>query len=141
MMKAANFFAIFVGIESPDTDTLIADAKEAEHTAQPRRERPKVYSAGMFVVAGFIVGFDTEKGSIAAGMIDCIEATKIPVCMIGLLTALPNTQLTRRLNAEKRLLPLNSDCGDQCVAGLNFVTLPCEARYFDGLQDGAVCCV
>ena len=77
----------------------------------------------MFVVAGFIVGFDTEKGSIAAGMIDCIEATNIPVCMIGLLTALPDTQLTHRLQAEKRLLPLLSHKGDQCLAGLNFVTL------------------
>ena len=56
-------------------------------------------------------------------MIDCIEATSIPVCMIGLLTALPNTQLTRRLYAERRLLPLLSDNGDQCLAGLNFVTL------------------
>ena len=77
----------------------------------------------MFVFAGFIVGFDTEKGSIAAGMIDCIEATNIPVCMIGLLTALPSTQLARRLNAEKRLLPLETHNGDQCLAGLNFVTL------------------
>jgi hypothetical protein len=77
----------------------------------------------MFVIAGFIVGFDTEKGSMATGMIDCIDATAIPVCMIGLLTALPSTQLSRRLKAEKRLLPLISEDGDQCLAGLNFVTL------------------
>ena len=56
-------------------------------------------------------------------MIDCIEATSIPVSMVGLLTALPNTQLTRRLEGEKRLLPLAFDHGDQCTAGLNFVTL------------------
>jgi len=54
----------------------------------------------MFVIAGFIVGFDTEKGSMAAGMVDCIQAAAIPVWMIGLLTALPSTQLSRRLKAR-----------------------------------------
>jgi radical SAM superfamily enzyme YgiQ (UPF0313 family) len=123
MMKSANFFAIFVGIESPDTETLIATQKKQNTRRSLAESVHKIYAAGMFVFAGFIVGFDSEKDSIAAGMIDCIEATSIPVCMIGLLTALPNTQLTRRLNAEKRLLPLLSDHGDQCLAGLNFVTL------------------
>ncbi len=123
MMKAANFFAIFVGIESPDTDTLIATQKKQNTRRSLAESVHKIYSAGMFVVAGFIVGFDAEKGSIAAGMIECVESTSIPVCMIGLLTALPNTQLTRRLQAEKRLLALDSDNGDQCLAGLNFVTL------------------
>src|SRR5208282_755096 len=66
---------------------------------------------------------DTEKGNVAAAMVKCIEATGIPVCMVGLLTALPNTQLTRRLEREGRLLPLNPEMGDQCTAGLNFVTL------------------
>ncbi len=62
------------------------------------------YGAGMFVTAGFIVGFDTEKDNVAAQMIECIKATSIPWCMVGLLTALPNTQLTRRLEKEGRFL-------------------------------------
>lgn len=126
MMRAANFFAIFVGIESPDTETLIAAQKKQNTRRSLAESVHKIYAAGMFVIAGFIVGFDTEKGSMAAGMIDCIEATTIPVCMIGLLTALPNTQLTRRLESEKRLLSLDliwRDQGDQCTAGLNFTTL------------------
>jgi hypothetical protein len=77
----------------------------------------------MFVIAGFIVGFDTEKGAVAEAMIDCIEATGIPVAMVGLLTALPNTQLTRRLEREGRLLPFKPGGGDQCTSGLNFITL------------------
>lgn len=84
----------------------------------------KIYAAGMMVLAGFIVGFDTEEAGVADGMIECIEATSIPVCMIGLLTALPGTQLTRRLEKEGRLLPFqNMDGGDQCTSGLNFVPL------------------
>jgi hypothetical protein len=84
----------------------------------------------MFVNAGFIVGFDSEKGSVADGMIDCIEATAIPFCMVGLLYALPNTQLTRRLAREGRLFPPDytmrqadaQGIGDQCTSGINFET-------------------
>ena len=123
MMKEANFFAIFVGIESPDTATLIAAQKKQNTRRSLAESVHKIYGAGMFVIAGFIVGFDTEEGSIADGMIGCIEATSIPVCMIGLLTALPNTQLTRRLENERRLLPLDLQLADQCTAGLNFITL------------------
>ena len=68
----------------------------------------------LFVTAGFIVGFDSEKGSIADGMIELIEDAAIPVCMIGLLYALPNTQLTRRLEKEGRLHP---NCYRTCTAG------------------------
>ena len=126
MMKAADFFAIFTGIESPDTNTLIAMQKKQNTRRSLADSVHKIYAAGMFVIAGFIVGFDQEKDSTAAGMIDCIEATSIPVGMVGLLTALPNTQLTRRLEKEKRLLPFSnaeSSQGDQCTAGLNFITL------------------
>ena len=123
MLKAANFFAIFVGIESPDTATLIATQKKQNTRRSLADSVHKIYDAGMFVIAGFIVGFDTEKGTMAGGMIGCIEDTGIPVAMVGLLTALPNTQLTRRLEAEKRLLPLESGGGDQCSSGLNFITL------------------
>ncbi len=78
--------------------------------------------------AGFIVGFDSESGSAAPGIIECIEACAIPVCMTGLLYALPNTQLERRLIKEGRLHVAFDDIdmkrmGDQCTAGLNFETL------------------
>ena len=77
--------------------------------------------------AGFIVGFDSEKGSVADGMVDLIEDAAIPVCMVGLLYALPNTQLTRRL--ERGRPPASgARCHthgpvDQCTQGLNFDTL------------------
>jgi hypothetical protein len=81
----------------------------------------------MFVTAGFIVGFDTEKVSMGQAMIDFIEETNIPVCMVGLLYALPGTQLTRRLAKEGRLhkghdLMKVEQAGDQCTLGCNFDT-------------------
>ena len=124
MMKQANFFGVFVGIESPDTETLVQAQKKQNTRRSLAESVHKIYDAGIFVLAGFIVGFDTEKGSMAKGMVDCIEDTGIPVAMVGLLTALPSTQLSRRLEKEGRLLPLETDKGgDQCTAGLNFVTL------------------
>jgi radical SAM superfamily enzyme YgiQ (UPF0313 family) len=126
-MKDANFFAIFVGIESPDPETL-AQTKKKQNTGRNIAECiHKIYSYGMFVTAGFIVGFDNEKVSMGQAMIDFIEEASIPVCMIGLLYALPGTQLTRRLAKEGRLHEghdrMNVEqAGDQCTLGCNFDT-------------------
>ena len=43
--------------------------------------------------------------------------------MVGLLFALQDTQLSRRLRKEGRMLPVEANKGDQCTGGLNFVTL------------------
>jgi len=127
MMKRANFFAIFVGIESPDTDTLISTSKRQNTRRDIAESIQKIYRAGIFVNAGFIIGFDAEKGSIAQAMIDCIEDTAVPVAMVGLLYALPNTGLHRRLAKEGRLHPdadihQSESDADQCTTGLNFET-------------------
>lgn len=126
-MSEANFVGVFIGIESPDTDTLIAMRKKQNIHRGLVESIKKIYAAGMFVTAGFIVGFDSEKGSIADGMIELIEEAAIPVCMVGLLYALPNTQLTRRLAKEGRLHPTPASyppgAGDQCTQGLNFETV------------------
>jgi radical SAM superfamily enzyme YgiQ (UPF0313 family) len=126
MLKRTNFFAIFVGIESPDEETLNAMRKKQNMRRSIADSVHKIYKAGMSVTAGFIVGFDTEKGSIAQPMIDLIEEAAIPVAMVGLLYALPNTQLTRRLAREGRL-HVDHDAapagkGDQCTAGVNYET-------------------
>ncbi|WP_291363439.1 B12-binding domain-containing radical SAM protein [Acetobacter sp. UBA5411] len=123
-LAESNFFAVFVGIESPDTDTLVMTQKKQNTRRSLQQSIATIHRAGIFVNAGFIVGFDSEKGSVAAGMIDCIEDTAIPVCMVGLLYALPTTQLTRRLLDEGRLFSddRQPQSGDQCTAGLNFET-------------------
>ena len=126
-MSEANFVGVFVGIESPDPDTLVAMRKKQNTRRSLVESIHKIYAAGIFVTAGFIVGFDSEKGSIADGMIKLIEEAAIPVCMVGLLYALPNTQLTRRLTKEGRLHPVPDSylpgSADQCTQGLNFDTL------------------
>jgi radical SAM superfamily enzyme YgiQ (UPF0313 family) len=129
LMREAGFHVVFVGIESPDGDTLVAMQKKQNTRRDLAESIRKIYRAGMFVIAGFIVGFDTEKGRVAEEMIECIEEADIAICMAGLLTALANTQLTARLKRENRMFPeawlaqgLNEG-GDQCLLGLNFETL------------------
>jgi radical SAM superfamily enzyme YgiQ (UPF0313 family) len=122
MMARANFFLVFVGIESPDTETLVAARKKQNTRRSLVDSVRRINAAGMIVAAGFIVGFDTEGEGVAEAMIELIEAAAIPVCMVGLLTALPNTQLSRRLAREGRLLDRPIEAAeDQCTGGLNFV--------------------
>jgi hypothetical protein len=87
------------------------------------------------VTAGFIIGFDSETGSIAGPMADFIEDAAIPVAMVGLLSALPNTQMTRRLISERRLYEGHDfhpeGRGDQCVQGLNFDTVRPRREIFE----------
>jgi hypothetical protein len=85
----------------------------------------KIDSYGMLVNAGFILGFDSEKGSAADAIVELIQDAAIPLSVVGLLFALPGTQLTRRLEKAGRLHD-NHDvfrAGDQCTQGLNFETV------------------
>jgi radical SAM superfamily enzyme YgiQ (UPF0313 family) len=130
LLRVANFFAVFIGIESADQATLTATRKKQNTRRDIAASVHRIYAAGLFVVAGFIVGFDSERGPVVDATAQLIEEAAIPICMIGLLTALPNTELSRRLKREGRLFvdyDVNSaDDGDHCnVAGqgLNFTTL------------------
>ncbi|WP_417692886.1 B12-binding domain-containing radical SAM protein [Roseibium sp.] len=128
MMQEAGFFTVFVGIESPDPEVLIATRKKQNTRRDIAKSVHQIYDAGITVIAGFIVGFDEESDQVADEITALIEEAAIPVAMTGLLYALPTTQLTRRLQAEGRLHddfglddPDTLD-GDQCTAGLNFET-------------------
>ena len=125
LMQEANFFGIFVGIESPDEETLKQMRKKQNTRRSIADSIHRIYAHGILVTGGFIVGFDSEKGSVAGPMVELIEETAMPISMVGLLYGLTTTQLGRRLQKEGRL-HVNSDRqtrGDQCTAGLNFETL------------------
>lgn len=127
LMRKANFFACFVGIETPDPVALRNTYKTQNVACGVPESIAKIVRAGMLVMAGFIVGFDGEHDGVSEAMIACIEETAIPICMVGLLFALPNTQLARRLLTEGRMHAESDRFGaedaDQCTSGLNFVTL------------------
>lgn len=141
LMQEADFRFVFMGIESPDPELLLMTQK-SQNTMKPIVERVhKLYEYGIVALAGFIMGFDNEKPNTDQALIQCIEDTGICMAMVGLLVALPNTQLTRRLQKEGRLVAFSgeivghdgitaaaiqegatADVIDQTVAGLNYVT-------------------
>jgi radical SAM superfamily enzyme YgiQ (UPF0313 family) len=100
LMKDADFRYVFLGIETPDNETL-AHSNKNQNVNKPIGDAVmKILSYGMVSNGGYIIGFDTDRSNIADQMIDSIQDTGICMAMIGLLYALPNTQLTRRLEAE-----------------------------------------
>jgi radical SAM superfamily enzyme YgiQ (UPF0313 family) len=78
-----------------------------------------IQNHGMEVMAGFIVGFDSDTDDIFDRQVDFIQKSAIPLAMVGLLQALPNTQLHRRLISERRLLQYGD--GNSMSTALNFV--------------------
>jgi len=74
----------------------------------------------MEVMAGFIVGFDNDPADIFERQIDFIRQSAIPMAMVGMLNALPDTQLWRRLEREGRLLG-NDATGNNTLSTLNFI--------------------
>jgi radical SAM superfamily enzyme YgiQ (UPF0313 family) len=127
LMQEVGFSSCFVGIETPDEKVLLSTQKKVNLDRSIPDSIHRIYQHGMIVNAGYIVGFDEEKDNVAEKILDCIEKTFIPANMVGLLFALPNTQLTRRLAKEGRLNEdfdqARDDVGDQCLTALNYETL------------------
>ncbi|MEM6452248.1 MAG: radical SAM protein [Cyanobacteria bacterium P01_D01_bin.105] len=103
LMSAAGFYAVFLGIETPDQDSLKVTRK-LQNTRNPLVEAcNKINQAGLLIYAGFILGFDGERSGAGDRIQTFVEQTHIPQPMLGLLQALPHTALWERLQKENRL--------------------------------------
>lgn len=128
MMSDIDFRYVFIGIETPETNALIMTKKTANVNKSVQAAIQKINSHGIVAAAGFIIGFDHESDRIAENMIRCIQDSGIAMAMLGMLYALPSTQLSRRLIQEGRLFENSSKLGtneiviDQTTSGLNFIT-------------------
>ncbi|HVO17735.1 MAG TPA: DUF4070 domain-containing protein [Anaeromyxobacter sp.] len=128
----AGFTSVFVGLESPDPDTLRKTQKKQNLRMDPARAVELLTRAGLEVFAGFIVGFDGDDGQAFARQEAFISALPVPRAMVGLLTALPGTQLWRRLEREGRLRA--DPTGDQ-FDRTNFQTTMPEAALVAAYRD------
>jgi radical SAM superfamily enzyme YgiQ (UPF0313 family) len=103
LMVRAGFYAVFLGIETPDEDSLQVTRK-FQNTRSPLVEACRtINQAGLLIYAGFILGFDGEKAGASDRIQAFVETTSIPQPMLGVLQALPNTALWHRLKREERL--------------------------------------
>ena len=104
LMSAAGFISVFIGIETPSEDGLT----ECHKTQNIKRDMISsvhtIQSNGIQVMAGFIIGFDTDKTSIFQSQFDFIQESGIITAMVGLLQAPLGTRLYERLKADGRIL-------------------------------------
>lgn len=118
-MKDAGFRRVFLGIETPVEESL-KEAQKSQNRGNLLHSVRKIQSRGMEVMAGFIVGFDNDPEDIFERQIEFIRESAIPMAMVGMLNALPDTQLWKRLEKEGRLLGDDAS-GNNTVATLNFI--------------------
>ena len=126
MFKDVNITSLFIGIETPEPATLARIGKRQNTDIDIGQALKRIHAHGIYVNAGFILGFDTETDGSADNIIECATKSGIPTCMVGLLYALPRTQLTRRLKKEGRLAErfefVETIREHQFATGLNFET-------------------
>ncbi len=113
LMRAANFTSVFVGIESPRRDSLIESKKTQNMREDMLTSVRKIQDAGIEVMAGMIVGFDSDDKAIFEEQFKFIQEARIPVSMTGMLNAMPKTPLHTRLKEAGRLIA--ESVGDQFV--------------------------
>jgi radical SAM superfamily enzyme YgiQ (UPF0313 family) len=108
-MVRCNFKAIFVGVETPSKESL-KETKKYQNMKRSLVESVNVIRhAGLMIMGGFIIGFDSDAEDIFARQIEFIRQTAIPIAVVGLLVALPGTPLYQRMEQAGRLEPLDYD--------------------------------
>jgi len=120
LMVEAGFRKVFLGIETPSAESLEECGKTQNRKRDLADSVTTLQRAGLEVMGGFIVGFDSDPQDIFARQFEFIQRTGVVTAMVGLLTALPQTALYRRLAREGRILA--ETCGNNTDAVLNFVT-------------------
>ena len=102
-MTRAGFTAVFIGIESPSAEALAETHKLQNLRRDLVTQVHELLDRGLDVYAGFILGFDHDGEDCFDRMIDFVGDAAIPYAMVGMMTALPNTPLYKRLEREGRL--------------------------------------
>lgn len=120
LMAEANFNSVFIGIESPNEESLIECNKYKNIKRDLIYSVKKIQSYGMEVMGGFIVGFDSDSNGIFDSIRKFIENSRIVTAMVGILNAPKGTKLYERLFKEKRLKEDIS--GDNTDFSTNVVT-------------------
>ena len=119
MMVEAGFNRVFIGIETPNEESLVECNKSQNRNRDLVAAVRKIQNKGLEVQGGFIVGFDSDPVSIFKSQIHFIQNTGIVTAMVGLLNAPRGTRLYQRLLKENRLLKEMS--GNNTDFSLNFI--------------------
>ena len=118
LMVEAGFKKVFVGIETPSAEALAECRKLQNRNRDLVAAVHTLQRAGLEVMAGFIVGFDSDRSDVFKRQFEFIQRSGVATAMVGLLTALPQTRLWQRLKREGRLEAEST--GNNTDAALNF---------------------
>jgi len=132
LMAEAGFDNVFVGIESPNEESLVECNKLPNKNRDLLASVKKIQNHGFQVQGGFIVGFDSDPLSIFKSQINFIQKSGIVTAMVGVLMAPPETRLYKRLKKEKRLLP--GGTGDNTDGSTNFIPKMGRERLANGYE-------
>jgi radical SAM superfamily enzyme YgiQ (UPF0313 family) len=132
MMVRAGFDSVFIGIESPDDACLMECHKTQNRNRDLLQSVKTIQRAGLQVMGGFIVGFDSDTPSIFQRQIDFIQQSGIVAAMVGILQAPPGTRLFDRLKRENRVAI--SFSGDNVDGTTNILPKMGSDILFDGYR-------
>jgi len=133
LMVKAGFRRVFIGIETPNEDSLTECCKYHNKNRDLIACVKKIQDIGLEVQGGFIVGFDSDPPSIFERQISFIQKSGIVTAMVGLLNAPRGTRLYHRLRKENRLL--NDPSGDNTDCSLNFIPKMNIETLIDGYKN------
>lgn len=131
-MTRAGFDTVFVGIESPNEESLIECRKSPNRNRDLVASVKKMQEFGLEVQGGFIVGFDVDPSTIFDRLIRFIQETNIVTAMVGLLNAPTGTRLYKRLLSEGRILSTMS--GNNTDFSMNFLPKMNLQSLMEGYQ-------
>ncbi len=132
LMVKARFKKVFIGIETPNEESLTECDKYLNKNRDLIACVKKIQSNGLEVQGGFIVGFDNDPPSIFERQISFIQKSGIVTAMVGLLNAPRGTRLYHRLKKEERLL--NDPSGDNTDFSINFIPKMNIETLMDGYK-------
>lgn len=132
LMSAANFFKVFLGLETPNQESLLECDKRQNTVSNLAEVVETIHHHGMQVMGGFIVGFDHDPENIFDLQVRFIQQIGVVTAMVGILTALPQTRLWHRLKVEGRLL--SDATGENTDGRLNFKPVMAKEKLIAGYQ-------
>jgi len=132
LLVQAGFENVFVGIETPNEESLSECNKVQNKNRSLVQSVHKIQEYGIEVSGGFIVGFDSDQASVFQNQIDFIKNSGIITAMVGLLNAPKKTQLYKRLKKENRIVKDTS--GNNTDFTLNFKPKMNENQLINGYK-------
>ena len=132
LMVRAGFEAVFIGIESPNEESLVECNKNQNRNRDLISSIKRIQDFGLEVQGGFIVGFDNDPPSIFEKLTNFIQESGIVTAMVGLLNAPKGTKLQKRLENEGRLL--KDFTGNNTDFSINFIPQMSHKTLLDGYK-------